>query len=156
MFSIITEVPPPPPLQMPAIPYFPEFCFSTDSRDKTILEPDILHYNFSYPTGWPKATAPPFTLIFSIPMSKSFIFASTVTAKASLISWKSMLLILRLFIVAHTLLFAGPWQRISPGQCRSRQAPLQHRHMRQLSPKELACASSRLPQRLKLCSSRRR
>lgn len=100
MFSIITEVPPPPPLQMPAIPYFPEFCFSTDSRDKTILEPDILHYNFSYPTGWPKATAPPFTLIFSIPMSKSFIFASTVTAKASLISWKSMLLILRLFIVA--------------------------------------------------------
>lgn len=52
---IIIEDPPPPPLQIPAIPNFPLFVFKTLINDKIILAPDI-------PKGCPNATAPPCTL----------------------------------------------------------------------------------------------
>jgi len=58
---------PPPPLQMEAIPSLPFFSFKTVIKDMMILAPDILlfHINtlsfqkINYPTGCPKATAPP-------------------------------------------------------------------------------------------------
>ena len=82
---------PPPPLHIPAIPYFPPFYFKTVINDNTILAPDILLlYLIYYPIGCPKATAPPLTFTFSTGISKSFILANTVAAKASLISWKSI------------------------------------------------------------------
>jgi len=54
---MIIEEAPPPPLQIPATPYLPLFYLSTVRRDWMILAPET-------PIGWPRATAPPFTLIF--------------------------------------------------------------------------------------------
>ena len=88
-FSIMIDVAPPPPLQIQAIPNLPWFYLRTVKRDKMILAPLT-------PMGWPKATAPPLTLTFSRGMSSNFMLAKTVAAKASLISWKSMLDILSL------------------------------------------------------------
>lgn len=52
-------------------------------RDKINLAPDI-------PMGWPIEIAPPFTLTFFTSKPKIFIFARAATAKASLISKKSI------------------------------------------------------------------
>ena len=75
---------PPPPLQIPATPIFPLCCLKTPSNVTTILAPEA-------PNGWPIATAPPWTLIFSDEISRSFWFANATTLKASLISKKSTL-----------------------------------------------------------------
>jgi len=80
---MIMAEPPPPPLQILAIPYLPLFYFKTVIKLWTILAPDI-------PIGWPKATAPPLTLTFSGLRSNNFILANVVAAKASLISWYSI------------------------------------------------------------------
>ncbi len=80
---------PPPPLQILATPYLPLPYFITVIRLCTIRAPLI-------PIGWPKLTAPPFTFTLSGLRSRSFMLASTVAEKASLISWKSIYDILML------------------------------------------------------------
>ena len=54
MFSITIAEAPPPPLQIPAAPYFPLFCFKTLINVTMILDPLL-------PKGCPSATAPPLT-----------------------------------------------------------------------------------------------
>jgi hypothetical protein len=54
IFSTTIAEAPPPPLQIPAAPYFPLFCLSTLIRVTIILDPLL-------PKGCPKETAPPFT-----------------------------------------------------------------------------------------------
>jgi len=71
---------PPPPLQMEAIPYLALCFLSTLIKVNTILFPLT-------PIGWPKAQAPPKTLILYGSIPKSFAFAIGTEANASLISW---------------------------------------------------------------------
>lgn len=52
MILMTMALAPPPPLQIPAAPVLPPFCFSTLIRVTMILAP--LH-----PSGWPSETAPP-------------------------------------------------------------------------------------------------
>lgn len=57
---------PPPPLQIPAIPYLALYVFNILTKLSKILEPDT-------PIGCPKATAPPYTLTLSRSKSNNFI-----------------------------------------------------------------------------------
>ena len=50
---------PPPPLQIPAPPSFPLFCFKTFTKVTMILAPEA-------PNGCPNETAPPLTFILSL------------------------------------------------------------------------------------------
>ena len=74
--SITIAEAPPPPLQIPAAPIFPLFCFKTLINVTTILDPDE-------PNGCPKDTAPPLTLTFLDSISKSLMLANPTTEKAS-------------------------------------------------------------------------
>mmetsp|Transcript_49442 Transcript_49442/g.128977 ORF Transcript_49442/g.128977 Transcript_49442/m.128977 type:complete len:283 (+) Transcript_49442:339-1187(+) len=79
--SITIALAPPPPLQMPAAPTLPPFCWSTWSSVTTIRAPLA-------PIGCPRATAPPLTLTFSGSRLSSRLLATETTEKASLISKK--------------------------------------------------------------------
>lgn len=72
---------PPPPLQIPAMPFCPGFKLCT--RCPVILAPDI-------PIGCPSETAPPWTLTMEGSSSMSLMLARTTTLKASLISKREM------------------------------------------------------------------
>jgi hypothetical protein len=78
-FSITIAVDPPPPLHKEAIPYLPLLAYRTFIKESTTLAPLI-------PIGWPIAIAPPFTFTLLTSKSINLRLASTVTAKASLIS----------------------------------------------------------------------
>lgn len=80
---MIIAVDPPPPLQIPANPYFPPFVLNADNKLWTILAPLI-------PIGWPKATAPPKTLTFLSEISNNLELAKTTKENASLYSKKSI------------------------------------------------------------------
>ena len=54
----MTAVPPPPPLQIEAIPYLRFKSFSAWIKVTMIRAPEV-------EKGWPKATAPPLILSFS-------------------------------------------------------------------------------------------
>ena len=74
--SITIAEAPPPPLQIPAAPILPPFCFNTFIRVTMILEPEL-------PRGCPNDTAPPFTFTIDGSRFNIFIFASPTTEKAS-------------------------------------------------------------------------
>src|ERR1051325_9598583 len=81
--STIIAAASPPPMQIAARPRFaPRSCIAWISvtRMRAPLAP----------IGWPRATAPPFTLIRSCGMIASFIAASATAAKASFTSNRSM------------------------------------------------------------------
>ena len=58
MFSITIAEAPHPPLQIPAAPILPLFCFNTFIKVTIILEPEL-------PSGCPIETAPPLTSTIS-------------------------------------------------------------------------------------------
>lgn len=68
-------VDPPPPLQIPANPYFAFFSFKVVMRLWTILAPLA-------PMGWPIATAPPITFILSFGIFSISIMAIGTTENA--------------------------------------------------------------------------
>ena len=72
---MIMAVAPPPPLQTPANPYFPPLLFMTVIRLWRILEALM-------PMGWPRATAPPWTLTLVSEISSSFMLARQTEEKA--------------------------------------------------------------------------
>ena len=73
----------PPPMQMAAQPYRLSWRSKAFKSVVRIRAPEA-------PMGWPSATAPPWTLIFSWEIPSSFMAANTTTAKASLISKRSI------------------------------------------------------------------
>ena len=76
MFSITIALAPPPPLQIPAAPYFALFCFNTFKSVTIILAPLA-------PNGCPMETAPPFTFTFYASSFIRFVFSNPTTANAS-------------------------------------------------------------------------
>lgn len=64
---------------MLAMPKLASFCLKTLIKLRIMRAPEA-------PIGWPKATAPPFTLTRSWSISSNFILARATAAKASLIS----------------------------------------------------------------------
>ena len=80
--SITIADAPPPPLQIPATPILPFFCFKILISVTTILDPED-------PRGCPKDTAPPLTLTISGLISNNFMLAKPTTENASLSSKKS-------------------------------------------------------------------
>jgi hypothetical protein len=81
---------PPPPLHIPATPYFPLLYLSTVIKLRIILAPLA-------PIGCPKATAPPLTLTLLGSKSNSLIYANPVTLNASLNSQASTSVVLSLY-----------------------------------------------------------
>ena len=74
--SIIIAEAPPPPLQIPAAPIFPLFCFRILISVTIILDPEL-------PRGCPNDTAPPFTLTLFGSKPNILIFANPTTENAS-------------------------------------------------------------------------